>query len=142
MVATEWLMPVDFLQKQARSRRVRHTNARAFRTSRRRRELQPKAEFAADSLQIAQRWAFDAIVDCSFDRALEAPPAPLPSPRLRQAALTLRGRVEHGADACAHPSPLWKSHDRRRSRQRHIRFDEQGIIAPRGRTADGVQCPL
>jgi hypothetical protein len=38
--------------------------------------LQPLDEFAADSLQIAQSWTFDAIVNCGLDLAPDAPSVP------------------------------------------------------------------
>ena len=76
-------MPVDFLQKQVAGRPsdgytgpIRAIPTRwSFRVPRGGGDLQPKGEFAADSLQIAQKENFDAIIDCVIaarDRARAA----------------------------------------------------------------------
>jgi len=72
-------MPVDFLQKQEAGQPSRHCRASsgdpdalAVKRARGGGDLQPKAEFAADSLQISHWRLFDAIVDCA--RALRGGP--------------------------------------------------------------------
>jgi hypothetical protein len=58
------LMPVDFLQKQEAGRAGPVTDGWSLGVPLGRGKLQPRAESAADSLQIAQKVICDAIVDC------------------------------------------------------------------------------